>query len=294
MRTTPSPFVGNHCAGFGPGWIDARDPKTGQRRLDNPSDFARIEIGEALARGIPVVPVLIDGTPMPEIHRLPDDLKALVDRQAGFVEYRTFEADVERLIKQLRLSEVANAPKEAAGATTQNATPAEQSREGLERPLIYITDVGSFKFDRKSPLNDPVVYVTYSVANYGKTPAIIEQGRGICHGVDYRIATGPDRPLAFDHDHPLVGSPIIQAGEVRRGIREDVAANSVQFTTDEHFTLQTIDDVVPVKNVYKDVFLWIILSYRGPFTDHHEISGCWRWEEGTRRFIRHAEHNCEK
>ena len=90
---------------IGPGWIDARDPKTNGRRLDNKSDFVRIEIGEALARDIPVVPVLIDGTPMPDVGLLPDDLKELVDRQAEFVEYRTFDADVERLIRKLGLSQ---------------------------------------------------------------------------------------------------------------------------------------------------------------------------------------------
>ncbi len=90
---------------IGPGWIDAIDPKTSRRRLDNPSDFVRIEIGEALARDIPVVPVLLDGTPMPDPDLLPDDLKELVDRQAEFVEYRTFDADVERLIRKLRLTQ---------------------------------------------------------------------------------------------------------------------------------------------------------------------------------------------
>jgi TIR domain len=90
---------------IGPGWIDASDPKTKGRRLDNPSDFVRIEIGEALARDIPVVPVLIDGAPLPDIGLLPDDLKELVDRQAEFVEYRTFDADVERLIRKLRLDQ---------------------------------------------------------------------------------------------------------------------------------------------------------------------------------------------
>jgi hypothetical protein len=87
----------------GPGWIDATDPKTRRRRLDNPSDFVRIEIGEALARNIPVVPVLIDGTRLPEVDLLPDELKELVDRQAEFIEYRTFDADVKRLIRKLGL-----------------------------------------------------------------------------------------------------------------------------------------------------------------------------------------------
>jgi formylglycine-generating enzyme required for sulfatase activity len=87
---------------IGPEWIDARDPQTGQRRLDNPSDFVRIEIGEALRRDIRVAPVLLDGAPLPQVHQLPDELKELCDRQAAFVEYRTFDADVDRLIRKLR------------------------------------------------------------------------------------------------------------------------------------------------------------------------------------------------
>jgi hypothetical protein len=86
--------------------MDATDPRTGRKRLDNPSDFVRIEIGEALARGIPVVPVLIDGAEIPDIDLLPADLKELADRQAEFIEFRTFDADVERLIKRLRLNTV--------------------------------------------------------------------------------------------------------------------------------------------------------------------------------------------
>lgn len=84
-------------------WIDVSDPQTGQRRLDNASDFVRIESGEAPGRGIPVVSVLLDGAALPQAHQLPDDLKELCDRQAEFVEYHSFDADVERLIKKLRL-----------------------------------------------------------------------------------------------------------------------------------------------------------------------------------------------
>lgn len=39
---------------------------------------------------------------MPHAHQLSNDLKELCDRQAEFVEYRTFDTDVERLIKKLR------------------------------------------------------------------------------------------------------------------------------------------------------------------------------------------------
>jgi hypothetical protein len=88
---------------IGPGWIGNADPKTGQRRLDNPKDFVRIEIRTALSRPITVVPVLIDGAPMPEADQLPEDIRMLVHRQAEIVEYRSFETDVTRLIKKLGL-----------------------------------------------------------------------------------------------------------------------------------------------------------------------------------------------
>lgn len=88
---------------IGPGWL--RDPQTNQRRLDDPSDLVRFEIGEALRseRDIPVVPVLLDGAALPQAHQLPDDLKELCDRQAETVAWRTLNTDVKRLIEGLRL-----------------------------------------------------------------------------------------------------------------------------------------------------------------------------------------------
>jgi len=46
---------------IGPDWLEAKNPETGARRLDDPKDFVRIEIASALKRGIPVAPVLLDG-----------------------------------------------------------------------------------------------------------------------------------------------------------------------------------------------------------------------------------------
>jgi hypothetical protein len=71
------------------------------RRLDNSNDFVRIEIREALTWGIPVVPILLDAAPMPNPADLPEDIRELVRRQAAFVEFRTFDANVERLIGKL-------------------------------------------------------------------------------------------------------------------------------------------------------------------------------------------------
>ena len=63
-------------------WVTAADPRTGGPRLHNPQDFVRIEIRRALARNIPVVPVILDGAAIPEERSLPDDMRELAQRQS--------------------------------------------------------------------------------------------------------------------------------------------------------------------------------------------------------------------
>jgi hypothetical protein len=62
---------------IGNNWLISKDDQ-GNRRLDNPEDFVRMEIGTALKRNIRVIPVLVDGAEMPRSTDLPEDLKRLV------------------------------------------------------------------------------------------------------------------------------------------------------------------------------------------------------------------------
>jgi hypothetical protein len=81
---------------IGKGWLSSCDHR-GQRRLDNQDDFVRIEISTALKRHIRVIPVLVDDALMPRFCDLPDDLKALVHRQALELSHDRFRTDSERL-----------------------------------------------------------------------------------------------------------------------------------------------------------------------------------------------------
>ncbi len=84
---------------IGPMWLQIAD-SAGRPRLDNPKDWVRLEIEFALERGIPVIPLLINDTKMPEADNLPGLLKALPTRHAARIrndsqlKYR----DVSRLI----------------------------------------------------------------------------------------------------------------------------------------------------------------------------------------------------
>ena len=49
---------------IGPQWVTATD-RSGKRRIDDDSDFVRLKTALALARKIPVIPVLVHGATMP-------------------------------------------------------------------------------------------------------------------------------------------------------------------------------------------------------------------------------------
>lgn len=89
---------------IGRDWLNAADPESGLRRLDDQNDFVRIEIASALARDIPVVPILLGGATMPRATDLPDDLKLLARRNASRVGRASFKSDMVGLMSGLGLS----------------------------------------------------------------------------------------------------------------------------------------------------------------------------------------------
>lgn len=85
---------------IGPNWLGV---KTGSRRIDDPDDFVRFEISSALARGIPVIPVLVDNAKMPEADELPADIKELAFRNALPLDSGLdFHGHAERLVGALQ------------------------------------------------------------------------------------------------------------------------------------------------------------------------------------------------
>ena len=86
---------------IGDDWLDARE-ETGGRRIDEPNDFVHIEIRAALERGIPVIPVLVERTNMPQDKDLPEPLRPLAFRNAISVRADPdFHNDMERLCRAL-------------------------------------------------------------------------------------------------------------------------------------------------------------------------------------------------
>lgn len=87
---------------IGPEWLDIRD-ENGRRRLDNPSDFVRIEVESGLKRKeILVVPVLVQGAAMPQESDLPPSIRDLHYRNAIRVRNNPdFDRDIQSLISSI-------------------------------------------------------------------------------------------------------------------------------------------------------------------------------------------------
>ena len=86
---------------IGRDWLTASNER-GDRRLDDPSDFVRIEIETALQRTIPVIPLLVRDASIPPEDALPDSLRDLVYRNG--IRIRSdpdFHHDMDRLIAAL-------------------------------------------------------------------------------------------------------------------------------------------------------------------------------------------------
>jgi TIR domain len=111
--------------------------KGGQRRLDDPEDFVRVEIEAAFARGVRVIPVLVDGAQMPQGTELPVSLANLAHRQALELSPNRFRLDTAQLLEELdrKLSEMAGGPTAPLGrGAGPRRIEAEQSRLGEAGP----------------------------------------------------------------------------------------------------------------------------------------------------------------
>ena len=113
-------------------WLTITD-EDGQRRLDDPDDFVRVEIEAALKRNVRVIPILVDGARMPRATELPPSLAGLVRRQALELSPNRFELDTNRLLKVLdkTVVEVRTAHADTAGTKGPAGTTPDPSTTHL-------------------------------------------------------------------------------------------------------------------------------------------------------------------
>jgi predicted Ser/Thr protein kinase len=86
---------------IGRAWLAVQD-ENGETRLNDSADWVRIEIEAALARDIPIIPLLVQGAAMPKEKQLPPSLRELAYLQGAAVRRDPdFKADIDRLMRSL-------------------------------------------------------------------------------------------------------------------------------------------------------------------------------------------------
>jgi TIR domain len=83
---------------IGADWISAKDG-SGRRKLDDPSDYVRLELEHAFRRDIKVIPALVCGAKMPRADQLPDSLRKLSQIQALELRDTRWDDDFKALLK---------------------------------------------------------------------------------------------------------------------------------------------------------------------------------------------------
>ena len=112
---------------IGRDWVDAKN-SAGARRLDDPTDFVRLEIEAALKRNIALTPVLVQGAQMPTLEQLPANINDFAYRNGFELSHSRWESDVQEMFKRLRLARPAetarvSAPLSAEDPAVEQRTP---------------------------------------------------------------------------------------------------------------------------------------------------------------------------
>jgi TIR domain len=82
---------------IGKRWMMSR-PGGDQPRICEAGDYVRLEVRSALAKGILVLPVLVDGALMPAPNLLPEDVRPLTARNALSLRHDGFDDDAENIL----------------------------------------------------------------------------------------------------------------------------------------------------------------------------------------------------
>jgi len=114
---------------IGRDWINSKDA-SGRRRLEDPTDFVRLEIEAALKRNIPVTPVLVQGAQMPGVEHLPEDIKDFAFRNGFELSHNRWESDLQELLKRLGLGKRQDPMAVRAIDIAAGKMPAERALSG--------------------------------------------------------------------------------------------------------------------------------------------------------------------
>jgi hypothetical protein len=143
----------------------------------------------------------------------------------------------------------------------------------IERPYIYAFGVHKLITDR-TVVGGFTPFIKYTVANYGKTPAVIEM-------VEAGMIVLNEIPIVPPHRdnfiHWLVRNPVMEPAERR-------ANTKVELPDGVTFTNPSEQEFCPTLAEGHRLFFRLVIKYRGPFAGGYETSACWELDPDNNRF----------
>ena len=122
---------------IGKEWLNAKTAE-GQRRLDDPKDYVKAEIREALNQKKLIIPALIAGANIPKAEQLPEDIAALAGRNAIEISESRFDFDAGRVIEAAEKAGVPPTPNRETQFSLRQGWWARISNENNQRTWKFI------------------------------------------------------------------------------------------------------------------------------------------------------------
>src|SRR3990170_3301866 len=131
-------------------WLTATDAD-GNRRLDSPQDWVRLEIKAAFDRDIGVLPLLFDRAKMPAAEELPEDIRQLAKKHAWQMHHSVFHEQVDKLINAIEhLAPKPPGPKQPVPPEPKPPVPIPPEPRGKAMSLREAVDQAGLKYNELS------------------------------------------------------------------------------------------------------------------------------------------------
>jgi TIR domain-containing protein/WD40 domain-containing protein len=232
---------------IGRGWLGRE--RSGRRRIEDPDDFVRLEIVAGLNRKIPVVPVLVDGAPMPASESLPPELAELTRTPAVELQEKSWDEDVRRLIAMLE-----QVAQPARGHAPRGVTSSSRTRLALTVATIVLTVTAAIMFLPVGRRTSPAAVAARTSVSV--TPAASMRARvtralavlpdqhvaaASAGGIAvWNVATATSSPIVADADDDAMSLVVLSAGRLAWGTRSggikvwDLKKSELQVTLAGH------------------------------------------------------------
>jgi hypothetical protein len=212
---------------IGPDWMGERSKLS--RRIEEPTDFVRLEIAAALQHGIPIIPVLVDKTPMPNAKLLPREIKDLTFRNGLDLDTGIdFHHHTDRLVSGIRRA--LSVPEEAPRAVGKKpaARESQPRKNVLALGLLaasVLTAASAFYFWRystepaiRAPAVAPVPALPPEIVPEKRSePVVTESTKVPLPGVELSVSPPPmaSAPASAEEaELPATGEENTYSGQV--------------------------------------------------------------------------------